>query len=125
MSSYHSRITLPATHYERACDHIVRKVEIDEHDCWVWQGTKIAGYGKLKLAGKQFYAHRVSAQLFHETFDPTLVVMHECPHGHNRSCINPWHLKQGTQSDNMNHPETVEKLRQIAMANLAKDRPIP
>ncbi len=98
---------IPAASVDKVCDLIVANVAINDNDCWIWNGSRFgAGYGRIKLDGQQFYAHRVSAQLFHPTFDPTLLVCHECPNRHDKACVNPWHLVQGTQKYNMSNDTT-------------------
>jgi DNA-binding transcriptional regulator YiaG len=63
-------------------------------NCWEWIGSKKNGYG---LYGKTT-AHRKSYELFNGNIDKGLFVMHICD---NRCCINPSHLKLGTNQDNV------------------------
>lgn len=66
--------------------------------CWLWQSSiHRDGYGKVSL--KPFWqAHRVSYYAFkHYTYKENLLVLHRC---HNRKCVNPEHLYQGTHKDN-------------------------
>jgi len=76
-------------------------------ECWPWIGSGSLGYGTIQVggrSGKKVLAHRISWELhkgqipenkdeFHGT-----VVRHQC---NNRLCVNPTHLKLGTQSDNV------------------------
>lgn len=67
--------------------------------CWEWKGAKSAGgYGRLKVKGVAWMAHRYSLFLHQGTLGQDTVVMHSCD---NPSCINPAHLSEGTQKDNM------------------------
>lgn len=67
--------------------------------CWEWQGAKTAfGYGRLKLKGEAWMAHRLMYTLTKGDIPEGMVVMHSCD---NPCCINPEHLSVGTQKDNM------------------------
>lgn len=72
--------------------------------CWAWTGSKRNGYGEYGGTS----AHRVSYKLFKGDIPNNLFVMHICD---NRECINPDHLKLGTNQDNVN--DKVEKGRQV------------
>lgn len=70
-----------------------------ETGCWEWNGAKTAsGYGRLKVNNVAWMAHRYSLFLSQGSLGESTVVMHLCD---NPSCINPEHLKEGTQADNM------------------------
>lgn len=87
------------------------KVRVDSDGCWRWTASTTSnGYGKMYWNGKLLASHRISfetligqipagAQLDHTCHDPNLCkVSGPC---HHRPCVNPSHLKPGTQFDNM------------------------
>jgi hypothetical protein len=78
--------------------------------CWLWRGRLAAryGYGELFIQRGRppAKAHRISYELHHGSIAPGLVVMHTCD---NTACVNPTHLKLGTQLDNI--ADTVAKGR--------------
>jgi len=75
----------------------VKKGTNDE--CWEWTGFKDKdGYGKLRTGKTNTAAHRISYRLHYGKIDSGMLVLHKC---NNTSCVNPDHLYQGTQVDNM------------------------
>lgn len=73
-------------------DRLHRRVWIDpDTGCWVWQGnTDRNGYGRIKVEGRQDYAHRVSYRLRHGHIPSGKEIDHLC---RNRSCCCPDHLE--------------------------------
>lgn len=65
-------------------------------DCWLWQGTvHHLGYGKVKVEGRQWSAHRVSFVLSYG--QPSQWVLHKCGVP---LCCNPSHLYDGDAKQN-------------------------
>jgi hypothetical protein len=81
--------------------------------CWFWQaGTYPTGYGMVAIGrhadGRQLnsYAHRVSYVLAKGPIPAGMVVLHRCDQPR---CVNPDHLRLGTQGDN--NRDTAQKRR--------------
>lgn len=84
-------------------DYIARykaKTITNENGCWIWQGyIHQFGYAETSYRSETWRAHRIMFKLHNpETFDPKLDVCHSCD---TPACINPAHLWQGTEKDNM------------------------
>lgn len=77
-------------------------------ECWLWKGATIStGYGVMRVSGKPVYAHRFSYELHKGTVPTGLSVLHSCTA--NRACVNPDHLRAGSQSENVR--EAVDQKR--------------
>lgn len=67
--------------------------------CWEWTAAKKpSGYGNFWLNGKYINAHKYSAIIHGILTEPDLHVLHTCD---NKSCVNPKHLYQGTNGQNV------------------------
>ena len=74
-------------------------IPVTETGCWLWTGrTSEYGYGIVTYQGKPFRAHRLSFKTFIGELIRGMVICHRCD---TPSCVNPDHLFQGTQKDNM------------------------
>jgi len=80
--------------------------------CWPWLACTSRGYGRLKVAGKMIYAHRVAADLSGIPMPEGAVIDHIC---RNRVCCNPAHLRAVTIRQNV-----LENSAGLAAANIRK-----
>jgi hypothetical protein len=71
-------------------------------DCWQWAASlEMHGYGQFKMAGTMKKAHRVSWEFVNGPIPTGMFLDHRC---HNRSCVNPTHLRLVTPKGNIeNH----------------------
>jgi len=66
-------------------------------ECWIYRGKIFKnGYGCFPIQSLNFLSHRVAYFLCYKDIPPSL--MHTCD---NRVCCNPFHLKIGSQKENI------------------------
>ena len=80
-------------------------------NCWEWIGKVDAlGYGTIFGDGKANKAHRYSFELHNKReINRGMNILHSCD---NRRCVNPSHLREGTQKENIQ--DRVERNRTVA-----------
>lgn len=87
-------------------------VSICVNGCWQWIGDTnrtSLGYGCFYHNAKRILAHRYMWELVNDKPVPTgFVVMHTCD---NSLCVNPDHLKLGTQGENVADMITKDRQR--------------
>jgi hypothetical protein len=68
-------------------------------DCWLWTGTTDRnGYGAVRDGKRMVLVHRHMFAHVHGEIASGLEIDHSC---HNRSCVNPEHLRAVTHKQNM------------------------
>ena len=79
---------------------IWKRVAIGHPDsCWEWLGCRYRhGYGRVRWAGKNSLAHRVTYEIQQGPIAPGLELDHLC---RNRGCVNPYHLEPVTCRENV------------------------
>lgn len=87
-----------------------QKVQVGSDDeCWEWTGGKNdERYGYMRVGIKSEKAHRLSYQWLIGPIPKGKILMHTCD---NPSCVNPYHLRVGTQLDNVR--DMMEKGRNV------------
>lgn len=90
----------------------------DVHGCLPWLASKTKdGYGQIGLEGRVVRAHRVAWVLAHgRDVAPGLVLDHLCDRGQAVGCVNPNHLAEATQRENLIRPGS----RALAAAHAAR-----
>lgn len=83
-------------------DNIVERFwsKVNKTDtCWLWVGAKqTSGYGRFWDGERNDGAHRFSYRLNTGEIPEGKAILHTCD---NPCCVNPYHLKVGTQKENM------------------------
>lgn len=79
-------------------EHLWERIHVDESGCWICDTAVIDGYPVARVGGKTWRCHRLMWVSLHGPIPGGLLVMHICDV---RNCVNPMHLRLGTNNDNM------------------------
>jgi hypothetical protein len=91
--------------YKNVKDRILSNIEINDEECWIWQG-KLDGNGYARTSyirqdgyyRRSGYAHIASYLVFIGTYPLELKLDHLC---RVPACVNPHHLEPVTQRENI------------------------
>jgi hypothetical protein len=92
---------------------ILKHIDDDVYNkkiCWIWNIESDEGKGhqhpRIGFNKKSVMIHRLMYHNFIEDVpvferkSGALIVLHKCSHENNGRCINPWHMKLGTNKEN-------------------------
>lgn len=80
--------------------------------CWEWTGSKTGKYGRFSFQWVDRYAHRVSYELYKGDIPEGMHVLHDPVLCNNTICVNPHHLRIGTDADN-NRDQDISGTRSV------------
>ena len=83
-----------------ASERFLSKVK-KTNSCWIWKASVNGAnnYGAFWDGKRIVRAHRFSFELFNGKIKKNKIIMHSCD---NPKCVNPDHLIEGTQGENLN-----------------------
>jgi len=96
------------------------KMEKPDDGCWIWPGSKAAGYGTIFVEYRTKHAtmmkaHRLSYMIHVGAIPPDKEICHSCD---TPPCIRPSHLFLGTHQDNI-----ADAKRKGRMAHIGQNSP--
>ena len=109
VNAEHLRPIIPFSDEEKFWTAVDTQGPMHPHDpslgrCWDWTGARYpTGYGNVTASSAGNYAHRLSFMLANKrSIAPGMFILHSCDR---RSCVNPAHLREGTNQENVDDRE--------------------
>ena len=85
--------------FDEAVKRLAARTRTAKNGCHEYVGYHMkSGYGLVAFQGRRWLAHRLAYWAFNKNLPDGMCVLHKCD---NPGCINPEHLRLGTQRDNM------------------------
>lgn len=94
---------------ETLAQRLARDSEVSPSGCVLWRGpSHRQGYGHIRWNGRLQLTHRLALEASGVAVTSNLNVLHACD---TPSCVNPAHLRLGTQADNMRDASIRGRIR--------------
>lgn len=85
--------------------------------CLEWQGSRQRNYGAISHKGRTYAVHRITCFLVYGEPKPKDFALHACD---NPPCINPEHLRWGSQKENM--ADSISRNRRAVVRGIKNGR---
>lgn len=101
-------------------------IEVDyETGCWIWQGSKTRGYGRVRVGKRgSVQAHRAVWEIYRGPVPRKMELGHTC---HRRSCVNHEHVRPIPKPENTAERFEMPTLSKAALSEIEEylldDRP--
>jgi hypothetical protein len=93
-------------------------IKINESGCWIWQRhIGKSGYHEAGVNGKILRVHRIVAEIVYGAAPKGHFALHSCDI---KTCVNPDHLRWGTQKQNMEDAVKRKRVRTGQNASWSK-----
>ena len=110
------RLSLFQKKYKDRIGTLMLRISFTENGCWeLNSGIRNNGYSRINIGKNSLYGHRLFFEYFNGKIKAGNFICHKCD---NRKCVNPKHLFQGTQRDNIQ--DAVKKKRIAVGSKLSK-----
>lgn len=95
------------------------RVQVKPGGCWQWIGGRLDpdGYGRLRVNGRLWKAHRYAYENTRGPIPDGLVIDHLC---RNRACVNPDHMEPVTIAENVLRGLDALRARRLAEIDPAR-----
>jgi hypothetical protein len=79
----------PARTFEESLQLILKNVDNNDKNCWIWRGHRRKKFGTIYLRNREIAVHRIIYEKFKGPIPKGLLIRHTC---NNSLCCNPEHL---------------------------------